>query len=421
MSTSITDNSSRKHEQNTSGADFLTLLSKLGLRSLRTKLFAGSLVAMALAIVTVSIVAFLGVRSAIYSGGQIEQTAKLTSEAVDIILFENMEFAKSVATDPMVVDRAEKGAAEAEKIGVKAPPADSEIASLEKRFIDTGALNLDSDLNSFLRDKRKLRPVMERMFFTDRYGLVVGSTGRTEDFVQSDETWWKTSMKSGFYLEDLGFDKPSGRWAVEVCMAIPHPKTGQPNGVLKAKYNLLDAQEYIGKFRQYQSGQAYVIGKSGTYVLHRDPSFWNKSINDAFAKSGIVVKAATEPAGTVTYEGANPDTKVRETRLAAYYTSKGYSRNGEVYPGFGWIVVVDNSIDEVYAPAFSTVGRIAIAGVILFLIVALLSYLFSSSFFRVIQKFLSATDQIRAGNLDARLRVTTRDELERVADGFNLM
>ena len=39
-------------------------------------------------------------------------------------------------------------------------------------------------------------------------------------------------------LSDARLDKMTGNLSLEICVAIPHPKTGQPNGVFKAKYNL---------------------------------------------------------------------------------------------------------------------------------------------------------------------------------------
>ena len=56
-------------------------------------------------------------------------------------------------------------------------------------------LRPDENANNFLREKRRIRGVIERMFFTDKYGLNVGMTGPTEDFVQSDELWWQVLLR----------------------------------------------------------------------------------------------------------------------------------------------------------------------------------------------------------------------------------
>ena len=64
---------------------------------------------------------------------------------------------------------------------------------------------------------------------------------------------------------------------------------------------------------------------------------------------------------------------------------------------------------------------ISAAGLLSFLIFGGVALAFSRSFSNKIKHLLAATEQVRAGNLDARVRITTHDELEQVAEGFNEM
>jgi hypothetical protein len=396
-------------------------LSRIGLKNLKAKLFVGGLLLILTCIATIAAVSYYGVKGAISSASQLEQIADLTGQTVDLLVFENIQFAKSIATDPTVIDRAERAAGAAERQGINGIPTANQTKSLEEKYLPVGALNVDTELNSLLRHKRGIKSVFERLFFTDRYGLVVGSTSATEDFVQSDELWWNEAMRTGLYLEDLTFDKPSGRWAVGLCVAVPHPRTGQPNGVLRVRYNLLDAQDYFAKFYQHRSGYGYVVGNDGRYILHPNPSLWNEPIADSLGRAGFQANVSSATGGVLNYKGANPNTQKEETRIAAFAVSKGLNRDGVAYSGFGWIVVVDNSFDEVYAPVFTVVGRLGIAGVALFIVLSAVAFLLSLTFSGIVRNLLDATERIREGNLDARVHIRTGDELERVGDGFNLM
>src|SRR5688572_24328688 len=55
------------------------------------------------------------------------------------------------------------------------------------------------------------------------------------------------------------------------------------------------------------------------------------------------------------------------------------------------------------------------------LVMTVVAYFFSGNLSRKIGRFLTATEEIRSGNLNARVQIKTGDELEKVAAGFNQM
>ncbi len=396
--------------------DLLRLLAKVGLKTLRAKLLAGGLLQILLSIAIVCAVAYLSFLSAIDSDGQLKRSAQSAAETIDLLIYENTQFAKSIATDPLIIGKAEKAALAAENAGVKSVPSLDRIDQLEKTYAKTKVLELDTALNQFLRDKQAVKQgVFERMFVTDRYGLNVGVTGDTEDFVQSDEVWWQEAMKYGLYLNDVGFDKPSKTWAIEVCVAIPSPRTGQANGVLKVKYNLRDAQDYIGRFSMYDTGYAYAVSSNGLFALHPDPEVRNSPLSEAIKKAGLLERAAHDDSGIIYYSGSNPKTKAAEQRILTFKRTKGLAKNG------GWVTAVDNSVAEVRAPAYKMLWAITGAGAVLFLVLAMFSNLFATSVSRAVGALTRATERVGSGDLTTEVRVSTGDELQLVADGFNQM
>jgi PAS domain S-box-containing protein len=404
-----------------SNLDFLFLLSKLGLKSLKSKVFITGLCYIGISLILICAVAYWSFFTAIDSSSELRQAASSTARTVDLLVFENIEFAKSIANDPMLVDKAEKAAEMAESIGVRAVPDAKQIEELESKYSKTRILQVDPPANQFLNEKKSAKSVFQRMFYTDRYGLNVAMTDSTEDFVQSDEAWWQEAMKTGLYIDDVGFDKPSGTWDVEICVAIPHPKTGQPNGVLKIKYNLMDAEDYIAGYTQNKTGYAFAINQAGLYVLHKDVDSRNQPISSELKKSGLLNMATSGEQAIVNYSGVNPDTRETENRIATFAKSTGFVRNGTRYPGFGWVFVVDNSHSEVYAAAYKMLGRTVLAGFLLFVILSALAYLLSSSIAKAVGGLQKVTEYVRAGDLNARVTVRSGDELEDVANGFNEM
>src|SRR6185503_16050850 len=90
--------------------DAIGLLSRLGLRTLGMKLFVVVLTLTGLSISLACAVAYFSFVSAIESSDQLQRAAVSTAEAVDLFLFEDIQFAKAIASDDAVVDAAERGA-----------------------------------------------------------------------------------------------------------------------------------------------------------------------------------------------------------------------------------------------------------------------------------------------------------------------
>jgi methyl-accepting chemotaxis protein len=409
------------------GFDVVRFMGRLGLKTLGAKLFAGIMALTTAAICVVSVVSYLSFSSAIDSGEQLQGIARAAAEASDLFLSENIKYARAVANDEQVVAAAERAAREAERAGIKSPPAGDLVGKLEEQFRETRAVKRDQAADEFLREKQRSRGVIERMFFTDKYGLNAGMTQLTEDSVQSDEGWWRETMRLGTYVEDVKYDKPTETFAIEICVAVLSKNEG-PVGVLKVKYNLRDVQDYISRFKQYESGEAYAISESGRVVLHREPQLRNVEIAEFVSKvsptdaasleSALVAAQANQHSGTIYYEGRNPVSKQIETRLASFWKSKELN---SLSPGFNWTFVVDNSKNEVFAPAYRMLRGILIAGLAAIVLFGGLALAFVKSFSKKIERLLAATEEVRAGNLDARVDIETNDELEKVGQGFNVM
>lgn len=406
--------------------DALQILGRMGLKTLGMKLSVAVLLLTGLSIALACLVAYMNFIRAIEHGEQIQRASVTAASAVDLFLSENVQFAKSVASDDVLVDAAIRSARADETAGISRIPDAEQTKVLEDRYQDKRVLRVDETVNNFLREKRRIRGVIERMFFTDKYGLNVGMTSPTEDFVQSDENWWQEAMRTGLYIEDVKFDKPTGTFDVEICVAILPKTGGTPIGVLKIKYNLQDVQDYISHFKQYDTGYAFAVSPNGRIVLHPDPAMRNLELNEAMRKSGVSESSfqgsglsalTNQGSGTIYYAALNPKTGREEQRIASFSKTKLSSQ----LAGFDWIFVVDNSKDEVFAPAYKMLQSISLAGLFSFLLFGSLALAFAKSFSSKVKQLLVATEEVRAGNLDARVNIATHDELEGVAQGFNEM
>jgi PAS domain S-box-containing protein len=383
-----------------------------------------------LSIAAVGTAAYVNFRNAIESGDQLRMSAISAAETVDQIIYKNIQFAESMAREDAIIDAAERAAEEAERQGIRSIPDSAQAPLLESRFGGRGTLRQDESINAYLLEKKRAREVFDRIFFTDRYGLNVGMTTPTEDFVQGDEKWWQEAMRQGVHIEDVAFDKPTGAFSMEICVAIPSRKGGW-NGVLKVKYNLQDAQDYIARLKQFESGYGFVVSNSGRVVLHNDDKARNLELAEAFDRLGVSRASVEESGikeiisktegGVLYYEGVNPLNKQSEERVIAFVRQAASGATSSIYSGPGWIFVIDNSKDEVFAPLYRMLKAIGFAGLLSLIVFGLVAMLLARGLSLEIEALAVVTERVKEGNLEARAAITTDDELQKVATGFNQM
>src|SRR5581483_5310369 len=433
MSNSLNSTAASQPPTANSRFDLLVMLGRAGIRTLKMKLFLVILGLTGLFILITCLAALLGFNKAIETGAGLRYVAGSNAETADLLIAENIRFVRTIANDEVIVAAAERSAVEAEKAGINHIPDETEIRDLEERYKASRALSTNEAVNDFLRDKRSFKGVYDRLFFTNRYGLNVGMTSMPEDFVQSDEGWWQEAMKKGWSLSDVKFDPQTKAFSLEINIAIPSPKGGY-NGVLKAKYNLQDVQDFIGRFRQYQSGYAFAVNRQGQVVLHPDAGLRNLGIGEALTRLGyseakniesqltsVASRQHDQQGGTIYSEGINGKTHQAEERILSFEVSKGFSDKSIDFPGFGWVFVVDNSKAEVTAPASRMIWIIGAIGLASALLFGGLAFLFARGVSGKIENFLSVTEQVSAGRMDAQVRISTGDELETLAGRFNTM
>ena len=63
-------------------------------------------------------------------------------------------------------------------------------------------------------------PVVSEVFITNRFGANVAQTGRTEDFRQDDENWWRDAARDRLFVGDVEYDKSADAFSVDICVRI---------------------------------------------------------------------------------------------------------------------------------------------------------------------------------------------------------
>lgn len=114
---------------------------------------------------------------------------------------------------------------------------------------------LNNRIAQQLKRFQSVCPLFAEIFVTDIKGQLIASTGKTSDYWQADEDWWKKAMPMAaghVHVEGVNFDESAGVHSVDVAIPIRSAdQTGEPpvgvlKGVLNASPLFATAQGILG-------------------------------------------------------------------------------------------------------------------------------------------------------------------------------
>jgi len=179
-------------------------------------------------------------------------------------------------------------------------------------------------------------------------------------------------------------------------------------GVVVAEANLKLIWDVISAIKIGKTGYAFVLDGPGRLVAHPDISLVLRgadettlaplrAIRDAITRSGADVTTTRDAQGRAIAAAAAP------------------------IAGPEWTVVVEQPISEAFGPIYAALWRTAgllLAGISF---AGLLAYVLASRMTEPIRQLEEGTERIGAGQFDHRIHIATGDELQRLANSFNIM
>ncbi len=126
---------------------------------------------------------------------QLSDAAARAAARVDRYVGDHERLVGVLASSPPVVDAARTATERSRRDGLPSRPT----AELEARFDERRSLDVDARLRSYLRQLRSTGDIAE-IILTDAHGFNAVTTGRTSDFVQADEYWWRYAIRDVVFL-----------------------------------------------------------------------------------------------------------------------------------------------------------------------------------------------------------------------------
>lgn len=187
-----------------------------------------------------------------------------------------------------------------------------------------------------LRDYNQITVRFRELLVTDRYGRLVAASGKTTDYFQADEDWWRIAYLEGTgqrFISDIVFDESARVHSVEVAHPVRDTLTGEVLGIIKA-----------------------IADCEGIFALLDQPRFGESILAVAIRPDGSVV---TNPTGAEIYPFASDVlAAVNQGRRWLILPSNnprvllGLPRFGmkQRIPGLDWYVLIQAPYGEVFYP-----------------------------------------------------------------------
>ncbi len=222
-----------------------------------------------------------------------QDVALRVAALVNQYLRERRHEAEALAASPAVVRAAIDAAQQAVKD--KLPPLD--VPTLERMFNQRRMLGGDADLAAYVTGYPQRSDYAE-LFFTERHGYIVLSSGRTSDFVQSHNAWWQRAMADGVFEGAPQYDSATAVALLEYDVAIRAPRSARPVGVLKTVFGLERLSRLIGTADVGGGARLQVVDGVGRVIVSSAPGDLLRTLPDAAA-----IPRAEQPARATVRNG----------------------------------------------------------------------------------------------------------------------
>jgi class 3 adenylate cyclase len=194
----------------------------------------------------------------------------------------------------------------------------------------------------------------------------------------------------------------------EPRMAIAVAGTRAANGVTVAVINLKLIWDVVMAIHVGQSGEAFVLDRSGRLVAHPDISLVLRGDDDPAASRLKELQRTTIAGGGETDNASDAEHRKVIAAMAPI-------------PGPDWMAFVEQPKAEAFTPIRASLWRtlyLVLAGAVFAL---LLGYLMARRMVGPIRQLEEGAARIGAGRFDHRIEIATGDELEGLAHRFNNM
>ena len=342
---------------------------------------------------------------------------KLVSMNISEKLNSEINKLESIISSPSLVKEVEESNSLYE--GMDETEVEQGLLEVDKLWTSRDGEEKLPDAYSNKKTSEELKVIVEtsselaEVFITDKFGGLVAMSDTTSDFYQADEEWWQKAYNNGrgaIFLGDVEFDKSSMTRGITMALPIIS-KEGSIIGIMKAVINTNMFFEDVISIKIGKTGHVSLVDKSSNVIFHSGLNVSEKEfINESYMAKIREGKARWLVA---------PVQHENEDNFFMVFDKIGHP----VLAGedMGWIVIMGQQAKEAFTPLKNLAYQAGIIIIAAVIFAVFLSAGFSRVLVNPVRDLHNAVEDITNGNWDHKVSIKTNDEVERLADAFNLM
>jgi signal transduction histidine kinase len=277
----------------------------------------------------------------------------------------------------------------------------------------------------------QLAPSIQDISYLDATGLEQVRVSRQADdklaspVDHSQEAWFRQARAQGVSFGAVRF-----RDGAAPVLPIALAERGSNPGVVVALLSLEPVRDAITQASSSEAGRAYLVDAEGRLLAHPDAELVRRGTD---LSSSVQVRAVRNGpfqgrkqfGSTEVVDSLAPSVMVVSQFDPSDQWVHGSSRDWlvayNVIEPPGWIVFVDQPLEQAFASVRESISRTALLLLLGLVPAVLASVLLVRRMLTPLQALQAGAARIGEGSLDQRIEVRTGDEIETLADQFNAM
>jgi putative methionine-R-sulfoxide reductase with GAF domain len=264
-----------------------------------------------------------------------------------------------------------------------------------------------------LRRFRNSFPEHVEVLVTDKFGANIAATNRTSDYYQADENWWQSTYNRGVgavYIGQPEFDESSQAYSLIMAIPLRARLTQEVLGILRTTVDLRAISDLLRSSRFGRTGEVNVLlpggrllGGSAAEQVSLAPEVvgvLGAGVNEAYLE--IDLNGAPHLVSQAPLTTLDPDGTLSIRNL-------------------GWAVLVAQQSSEALQPVTEATRTNQLTGVGAVVMASLLALFIGQQLSAPIVRLTSTAVKVREGDLTARAKVESNDEIGQLAGTFNTM
>lgn len=287
--------------------------------------------------------------------------------------------------------------------------------------------HLTNSVAEYLKLQQTVLPgLYGEIFLTNKYGVMIASTGKLTTLAHVNKFWWQASYDDGrgrVFLDDRGFDESVQGYVLG--FVVPIKNGDEIIGILKSNINIEGPlTDVIQDFRVNHSGNIQISRTKGLILAEEGKIPLSNSLSENITqhllsqKKGIEIIQINKNKKLVAFYPIPITLGSDEFGFGGKYESVDHIKGND---GEGWHIII--TLDEEFAllEANATTRIIILAGIIFIIISSLISLILGKWFTTPLINISKIAHKIGNGNLDTRIPVITKDEIGNLALSINMM